>query len=122
MRQIKFRAWDAEEKLMSEPEEFGYPFSFGSKEEGNDYSIDAEDAPHVDAIEIMQFTGLHDKNGKEIYEGDIVHEIMRPGNEEYHHLIEDITRLPLWEDAEYPEQSWEVVGNVYQNPELLNNG
>lgn len=78
-----------------------------------------------------QFTGLHDKNGKEIYEGDILEsgsygivQVVWP--EKY--ITGDNEDIMAWcvmggnleglagLDVQY---SWEVIGNIYENPELL---
>jgi uncharacterized phage protein (TIGR01671 family) len=92
---------------------------------------------------VMQFTGLHDKNGIEIYIGDIVKmhvfiEVLGEGlgvKEGEIELIGQIAneKLGLWiqcekeEDCGYllwfnglHEESFEIIGNIYENPELLN--
>lgn len=70
-REIKFRIWDVENKEMLKVQELDFePTFYGGRiairpDQYNDY-FDTED------MILMQYTGLHDKNGKEIYEGDIL--------------------------------------------------
>jgi uncharacterized phage protein (TIGR01671 family) len=79
----------------------------------------------------MQFTGLKDKNGKEIYESDIVSYTNPYSNKGYTHVVK---YDPMWaafglfekmEDEWCKENDWvklisiEVIGNIYSNPELL---
>ncbi len=148
MREIKFRAWDELKK------EWHHDFQFiKSGNEGNDWIVFVSDKQRIqDAdpsstlphplenpyfqqqLKIMQFTGLFDKNGKEIYEGDIcrfdITEL--PG---FDCLFCDIVGEALfdYQDAGYffstktqfPHvKPWfakniEIIGNIHENPELL---
>lgn len=95
MREIKFRAWDKEKKEMF-----------------NDIWIDGNFINMPEYI-VMQFTGLKDKNGKEIYEGDIVKNIDRvfevTFKDGYFSIIHNKKGLLYCE----------VIGNKYENSELL---
>lgn len=78
-----------------------------------------------DKCVLMQYTGLTDKNGKEIYEGDIVKseqwtpEIYRVWFSRGGFCFSnDTTDIEYVNDAKYLEQ-FEVIGNIYENPELL---
>ena len=76
---------------------------------------------------IMQWTQLKDKNGKEIYEGDIVYVICEDGNAVIE-WDEDSAKFSIKFDDWIADFDWysgkdlEVIGNIYENPELLNKG
>lgn len=76
-------------------------------------------------IELMQFTGLEDKNGTEIYEGDVVvHDGKRTRpvrwNEEMAAFDMDVSGVAVDQECgSYEPSTIEVIGNIYENPELL---
>lgn len=140
MREIKFRAWHKEEKQMLEVESLHFGF-YREKIKSLevcwlDYSGDKRRITgnaKIEKIELMQFTGLHDKNGKEIYEGDIVslksqYETDIPIDTKSRVEFSDGSfRLDFhgmilnWAVLEYTKSNWliEVIGNIWENPELL---
>jgi len=98
-REIKFRAWDSIREEMY----FGYdvynPVPTGYTQ-----------------LEVMQFTGLKDKNGKEIYEGDIVKPLSITGKNMVVLFNEGMFNIAAMMKFNY---GFEVIGNKYENPELL---
>ena len=127
MREIKFRVWDKKHKKMSlvDAIDFEHDEIYG-KNGCERYTP----KPFKD-IELMQYTGLKDKNGKEIYERDIV-----KGN--YHFKGEGwfdtgegdykIFSAVEFKNGKFACQSFnvgemtdfvEVIGNIFENPELM---
>ncbi len=107
MEEIKFRAWDKVSKKMV----------------SNAYTIDAwgrcsasvEYFGDVD-WHVMQYTGLKDKNGKEIYNGDILKHTSFEDSKPWEVTFERGCFV-----CEYQEPTdVEVIGNVWENPDLLN--
>ena len=121
MREIKFRAWHKEKKIMGEVLgiDILHKEIFFSNEDVDCYGhIDFKD------IELMQYTGLKDKNNKEIYEGDIV----TLHNNKYKVIFNTEEARFVLRDDEFEmnipftnnnNERMEVLGNVYENPELL---
>lgn len=120
MREIKFRAWDGDR--MQTVLTLGLYEGFVST---NKLNSDIKD------FVIMQFTGLKDKNSKEIYEGDVLkvpdwydlpeNTSMTYNNQEvsFADCSFSLGGTSMHEDYEYISEECEVIGNIYENPELL---
>ena len=130
-REIKFRVWDKYKKQM-------YPIS------SIDYDIFSQEINiiavghkngmctsynknhnsekcDITALELMQYTGLKDKNGKEIYEKDIVKYETMIGKIMFFNgsfILSDFEETEEWELGIINEEL-EVIGNIYENSELL---
>jgi uncharacterized phage protein (TIGR01671 family) len=138
MRAIKFRAWDSVNNkwlLGYEYKNLGGFSMFGEVMAFGEYQNMLSNFQIQDwyKIKLMQFTGLTDKNGKEIYEGDIVTYKRSIGNwtGQYmtttHKIVfsEEVFAFVMEYGSSYIKlrkhwgYEYEVIGNIYENPELL---
>nr|DAM31128.1 MAG TPA: YopX protein [Caudoviricetes sp.] len=111
---LKFRAWDRETKTMN-----------GMAEIYRNRNQEIELHPRDENIILMQSTGLKDKNGQEIFEGDIT----ASGNHPIKGVVEFRTDLGMWVNClkgyDYYEylgnvaSGIEIISNIHENPELL---
>lgn len=126
----KYRAWDSANKEM-------FKDTFAITENGQVVVVEQEsvasspDYVFVYHLVIMQSTGLKDKNGKEIFEGDIL--ACKTDDEVINLNIfwDEEHALFMFESKKYNEQEplaelvenntypFEIIGNIYENPELL---
>ncbi|MGU8286404.1 YopX family protein [Clostridium perfringens] len=142
-RDIKFRIYDTDEKEMFYQEDIDYidfftGIVFIREEDGYDYLIDSRSDG-----KLMQYTGLKDKNGKEIYEGDILRckclkkckldscaekviqyknsliEWWESGCNLGYRLRDSKGKTMMIKPTHLNTMEVEVIGNIYENPELL---
>jgi uncharacterized phage protein (TIGR01671 family) len=155
MREIKFRAYHKTQGCM-----YYTQSSIGMEGDGWIESIDfdskavtlgcqSDEGDYIDMfsfseVELMQYTGLKDKNGKEIYEGDVIRsvendEVLKIGDilPLTRHLDLLAENIGYYEGKKYHLRSagaqyhlddwvsnpefYEIIGNIYENPELLTN-
>lgn len=130
-REMKFRAWDKQDKRMIAGEQDFIPLLVTSK---GVFRLNPHHQEPLWALcekerfELMQYTGLLDKNGREIYEGDIVHRKYHESNTvAVRKVVFHNDGFKLQETGKYTGFSLlypaiediEVTGNIYENPELL---
>lgn len=107
MREIKFRAWDLDNSIYRE--RFNIT-SYGRYTIGNG-------ADYSNKIILMQYTGLKDKKGKEIYEGDIIDGYGVVNFIGGRYVIVYDKEMKSFEDLLGDDD--EIIGNIYENPELI---
>lgn len=132
MREIKFRAWDGDAMLFRGVCDRNWY-------NASDKLVDVALPEDAHDMKLMQYTGLKDKNCVEIYEGDIVNIGFRDGSPEKWIYEPGVIRwwmpsaafkwFSIKEDPSDANNYWlqqaysgtrEVIGNIYENPELLN--
>ena len=110
MREIKFRTWDKTFKRMCSLREFDPAIIV---QEGCFTIYQGDDC----GFEFMQYTGLKDKNGKEIYEGDIIYDNII----KMKRVVTDIM-VAWWiidtDKMNEPMKHIKVIGNIYENKSL----
>lgn len=120
-RVIKFRAWDSAKRRMVDGN--WYVSFYGTPCQqivaSSDYLVGQQ-------VTLMQFTGLLDKNGKEIYEEDIVNFVsnITPKLEPHKVFWDDYTAQFIWDEKainfnKETAKRYEVIGNIYENSSLL---
>lgn len=119
-REIKFRAWSIEHKKMLPVHDAKFV---------NGQMIGAKGIGWDDTVEVMQFTGLLDKNGKEIYEGDIL-QYENPNSPKEGAIRGPVTFVRgrytidgTTENNYFLAPSFgrhhKIIGNIHENPELI---
>lgn len=130
----RFRAWNKATKEMYEVDDI-MSIDFGKSEISvKTLFFERTNCYKFDDIELMQSTGLADKNGKEIFEGDVVTDGYTTGDIKNHptlgfYMVDDngterwfsdsATIEDFEEDVETAHKILEIIGNIYKNPELL---
>ena len=123
----KFRAWDGAKKEM-------FKDTFAITESGQVVVVEQEfvtsspDYVFVDYLAIMQSTGLFDRNGQEIFEGDIVDYKGRKAIIKWHgsyasfiyRFVDEMQeRVSEWDPLFLAYHHFEIIGNIYENKEFL---
>lgn len=132
MREIKFRVWDGKKMhYPGEPLDNAFCLTMGGTLHSYHMTNRSDWVKHCIPL---QFTGLHDADGKEIYEGDVVVDLK--GRDPERPLIVSFNRENLggvlgWNlltpdgsayqfyYGESPDEGHRIIGNIYENPELL---
>lgn len=132
MREFKFRVWDGE-KMINTPLSLWGGYAIGLCEE-NGKLVKVNGPAGMESYEktdhvLMQYTGLKDKNGAEIYEGDLIKNksgrICEVRWNQGHGMFDAEVRVTIGgcNPIGFRTSNWTryitVIGNIYQNPELL---
>ena len=130
MREIKFRAWNGVKMWYPEtltPDKTETDLTFYNPMRGIGWGL--YDSKYQNRFasgeyhELMQYTGLKDKNGKEIYEGDVIKDSQGDVGYVMYHESENSAEYIITTDGENGWYFWdsepnEIIGNIHENPEL----
>ena len=116
MREIKFRAWDpTRERMLKEQRWVEFYVTSISELQARNYGWGNKG---LQELEVLQYTGLKDRNGVEIYEGDIVRWDAQEWGSEYSETVTWDYELLNMRKNDWPQ--WcEVIGNIHEHPHLL---
>lgn len=130
MREIKFRVWTGIEMVYDVMVgKFGIFYvnpNNNGLDENDSASLSPYNTKYFDDIPLMLFTGFKDRNGKEIYEGDIISfytnslngtKVFDVGWNGLGFCFEPYN-INVWKFGEFVE-NYEIIGNIYSNPELV---
>lgn len=122
----KFRVWMKSLKWMCDVTNISFDSKFVDICQQGDTERYTEMSVEFDEITLMQSTGLVDRNGKEIFEGDVVKMAKDVYSEPtYYEVVRHYGGAYRLESKQHGCELWlrhtdcEVVGNIYENPELL---
>ncbi|HFX3789548.1 TPA: YopX family protein [Enterococcus faecium] len=132
----KFRAWDKKTETIQEIESISFKEKKLVIDQKSVTWFNSDYIRNFDEAELMQSTGLKDKNGVEIFEGDVVSVSVRNGFDYLDNKVcivknsidySGLVCATVDEDLEYQifntelfeEYTYEVIGNIYENSELL---
>lgn len=139
-RELKFRAWHIEQKRMIEVYGLGKDFITENTLDGVDPGTNAFCGDDMNFLKVMQYTGLNDKNGTEIYESDLLKILhgdpfapeticvvvstmgsfgVYPIDKETDVFGNKYSGKMLSFYPDYTPETTEIIGNIHQNPELL---
>lgn len=124
----KFRAWMKSLKWMCDVTNISFDSKLVDICQQGDTERCTEISVEFDEIELMQSTGLRDKNNKDIFEGDVVDYKGRKALVRWHgsyasfifRFVDELQkRNAEWKPLYLAYMKFEIVGNIYENPELL---
>ena len=134
MRDIKFRAWDKRTKRLYQVQTLQFYGTNNTVDAcwTNGVDFDGEstlgepELNNLHNLELMQYTGMKDVKGVEIYEGDVLFHPLQGRRKVYYPYSERVASYGLRDidngfgsTLQDSHAIWEVIGNIYENPELL---